>query len=252
MNITAPMATPLLQQDQASSGVQPRSGAGPAATVGNTLSAASSSQSFMSEFEQSVADIGQAGQVFEGLSQNYKMLIAKLSAERPDVMSQTFDFTTAQDGTLQVSSSTMSADDKTWLQQQLNADGGLVFAAGQFTSLVLKAYDTDYSPTSVSDGSGSPGNASLGQHSTYNYQGLASTIYGSIKFVSLLNQLDGAAKTASAPSPSGTVASDPQPYINAGLAVQQFLQANITDYVQLKEDTWGAFQRAGAVSSGFV
>lgn len=186
-----------------------------------------------------------AGQVFEGLAHEYQSLLQRIASERPDITSQDFDFTTTRSGTLQVVSSTLSANDKMWLQQQLNADTGLVSAANRFTSLVLQSYSTDFRiPNEYGETDRATNTFTHDLHTTYNYDGLPGTIYGSIKFVSLVSQLEE--KTAAdakrgITSPAG----DNYYFALAGNYVQQFLQANITQYVQQSDGTWAPKQSVG-------
>jgi hypothetical protein len=178
----------------------------------------------------------------------------KINSERPDIAAQKFDFETSADGSLKVVSDTMSKSDKDWLQQQLNGDKNLVSLANKFDSLLVQGYSSDYQLKSP-EGEEDSGNFQKDANTTYNYNNLASTIAGSVKFVDLMNQLQGNEKVAeSQPHVTSVSYTDPATgfYGSAGYVAQQFLPANITQNVLGSDGQWEPTQRVGTIVSDWM
>jgi hypothetical protein len=60
--------------------------------------------------------------------------------QRPDLANAQFDFQSADDGSIKVTSSTLSDSDKTWLQGLLNSNSGLVQAVKSFRDDAVASY----------------------------------------------------------------------------------------------------------------
>lgn len=100
-------------------------------------------------------------------------------AQRPDLAAAQFDFV-SEEGKLTVVSNELSDSDRKWLEDQLNGDTTLVNQMRQFNTDMVSAYDgtqqVAVSGTSLRE---------TGQQ----YQDVADAIDGSVKFLSLINQV---------------------------------------------------------------
>lgn len=198
------------------------------------------------------ADANRANATFQVLTDAYNSLMSNIKAQRPDIASQKFDFVTTQSGTLQVESDTLSASDKTWLQQKLNADATLVVSAKSFNASLVKSYSTDRVGT-FDNGMSYILQIQQDLHTSYNYQGLGNSINGSIKFVSLMNDISNywtAQDSEPQVEPGNTTVVDPSSM--ATNLAQNYLQANIKQYVQGTDGSWQPVERKGFIMSVFA
>ncbi|MBB3373325.1 hypothetical protein FHT60_000219 [Novosphingobium sp. BK486] len=123
--------------------------------------------------------IAQIGQDTQALTGTVTAAFKSILAQRPDLANAQFDFV-SDDGKLKVVSSDLSDDDRKWLEGQLNANSVLVNQVQQFNADMVSAYDGG--PQVVSNGS------SL-RDTGLQYKNVAGTIDGSVKFLSMIQQV---------------------------------------------------------------
>lgn len=220
--------------------------------IGTPMPDSASREHVFDWVEKSGVDKEKANTTFQSLTDNYNALMSKIATERLDIASQKFDFVTTASGTLQVTSDTLSSTDKAWLQKILNSDSALVADAKSFNASLVNAYSNDVHGTLL-DGQAYVTQFQQNLHTSYNYQGLGNSINGSVKFVSLMNDVANYWATQEAVpqlDPGTLVVADPFSVV-ANLA-QNYLQANIKQYVQSADGSYQAVERKGIIMSVFA
>jgi len=123
--------------------------------------------------------IAQVGQDTQALTRTVTAAFKSILAQRPDLADAQFDFV-SDGGQLKVVSNDLSDSDRKWLEGQLNANSALIDRIQQFNADMVSAYDGAQqvvpSGTSLRD---------TGQH----YQNVAGAIDGSVKFLSMIQQV---------------------------------------------------------------
>ncbi|MET0504448.1 MAG: hypothetical protein ABWZ85_03915 [Luteibacter sp.] len=107
---------------------------------------------------------------------------------RPSLMEQPFDVV-YDDGRLKAVDTSMTTEDRTWLEEELNRDGHIARLADAFNRQVARTYDEDHGIWDL-DGN-FHGNRPLyaGLNGSISYNGLNRTVDGSMKLMSLYNDV---------------------------------------------------------------
>jgi hypothetical protein len=189
----------------------------------------------MDEYMQLISsDSIRLNATFETVATRYEAAMKNVLAQRPDIADRSFDFTSTEDG-LQVASDTMDRQDMDWLQQQLNADPDLVSSAHAFNELVVKRYHTDQERVDTTGEVYTHTRLRRDRHTAYDYRDLADTVDRSVKFVALMEDAQGQARTMNAQN-RGADGYEPQQYAKAADLVQGYLDAHITHYGKMAAD----------------
>ncbi|WCM25993.1 hypothetical protein NDN01_18475 [Sphingomonas sp. QA11] len=123
--------------------------------------------------------IAQVGQDTQALTGTVTAAFKSILAQRPDLADAQFDFV-SDGGKLKVVSNDLSDSDRKWLEGQLNANTTLVNQVQQFNTDMVSAYDGTQQVVA---------NGTSLRETGQQYQNVAGAIDGSVKFLSMIQQV---------------------------------------------------------------
>lgn len=159
---------------------------------------------------------------FVRLASPFQLALQRLERERPHVMEQSFDLV-SQGGRLRVVDTDLDQADRDWIETELNRDGGLAGLANAFNRQVVRSYETDHGTRNENGdllartGFLADGGAAI------DYAGLHESVDESVKFRSLLRDVNDAQLPWWMKESSR--------YQLGGRLVQSYIVGEITQYV---------------------
>lgn len=99
----------------------------------------SAADATLTKYKQALDSNARTGQDAEDIAKALVSSMQQLILQRPDLANAQFDFQ-SDDGTIKVTSNTLSDSDRTWLQNLLNSNGALVQAVQSFHSDLVGGY----------------------------------------------------------------------------------------------------------------